>query len=146
MRNSGYVVSVREDRAEVVLGAHLECKHCGACIAAISEKQRKIDAINEIGAGAGQRVIIELKPGRAIRAAFLIFVMPVFAALGGGFAGYHLGGLLGVRGDLAGIGLGSLGLVLSFVLLRHIERTGSADRVPRIVGLIADDGPREGGS
>ena len=144
MRNSGYVVSVREDRAEVVLGAHLECKHCGACIAAVSEKERKLDAINEIGARAGQKVEIELKPGYAVSAAFLIFVLPVIAAIGGGFAGYSLGGALGLRPDLAGIGLGVLGLVMSFVLLRYIEKTGSAARMPRIVGLITDDDPQEG--
>ncbi|MFH1312960.1 MAG: SoxR reducing system RseC family protein [Candidatus Eisenbacteria bacterium] len=144
MRNSGYVISVREDRAEVVLGAHLECKHCGACIAAMSEKERKLDAINEIGALPGQRVEIELRPGYAVRAAFLIFVLPVIAAVGGGLAGYSLGGMLGLRRDLAGIGLGSLALVLSFVLLRYIEKTGSTDRIPRVVGLITDEDPQEG--
>ena len=47
MRNSGYVVGVTKDIAEVVLGSHLECKHCGACIAAAGDKQRKLEAVNE---------------------------------------------------------------------------------------------------
>jgi sigma-E factor negative regulatory protein RseC len=145
MRNSGYVVSVAKDRAEVVLGAHLECKHCGACLAAVGNKRRTLDAINEIGAGIGQRVIIELKPGHAVGAAFLIFVLPVFAALGGGLAGYHIGELLGLRGDLMGIGLGSAALVLTFLLLKHIDRSSPADRIPRIVELVSDRDPEEGG-
>ena len=138
------MVSVKEDRAEVVLGAHLECGHCGACIAAVSEKERKLEAINEIGARAGQRVEIELKPLHALSAAFLLFILPVLAAAGGGFAGYAVGGALGWRRDLTGIGLGVLALVLSFLLLRHVEKTASAGRIPRIVGLIAEDDMQEG--
>ena len=146
MRNSGFVVSVTKDTAEVVLGAHLECKHCGACVAAASDKQRKLDALNEIGARAGERVIVELKPQHAVLAAFLIFVLPVVAALGGGFAGYRLAGTLGLRRDIVGVGLGAAALVLSFLLLRYVERTGQAARMPRIVGLVTDHDPLEGGS
>jgi sigma-E factor negative regulatory protein RseC len=144
MKNSGFVVSVREDRAEVVLGTHLECRHCGACIAGISEKERKLEAINEIGARAGQRVEIELKPVHALSAAFLLFILPVLAALGGGWAGYVLGGVLGWRRDLTGIGVGALTLVLSFMFLRHVEKIGSTGRIPRIVGLITEDDTQEG--
>lgn len=144
MRSVAYVVSVSDGIAEIVLGRHLECKQCGGCIAAMGKNERRLEASNEIGAGVGQRVEIEVKPAIAVWAAFLMFVFPVVAALALGFAASYIAGSVGLRGDLFGIGVGTLGFICSFLILRHIEKSGRS-RIPRIVKLLQDQDPAEGG-
>jgi sigma-E factor negative regulatory protein RseC len=144
MRSVAYVVSVSNGIAEIVLGMHLECRQCGGCLAAMSEKERRLEVSNDIGAGVGQRVEIEIKPAQAVGAAFLMFVFPVVAALALGLAASHIARSAGLPGDLFGIGVGALGFVCSFLILRHIERSGRS-RIPRIVKLLRDQDRPEGG-
>jgi sigma-E factor negative regulatory protein RseC len=145
MKSVGYVVGVGEGRAEVVLGAHKECRHCGACLAALDEKQRRLPALNDIGASVGQQVEIEIEPAHAVGAAFLMFVVPVVAAVGLGLLGAHAAGSLGLRRDFGGIGLGSVGLVCSFLLMRYVEKASCRSGIARIV-RITDDDSAEGGA
>jgi positive regulator of sigma E activity len=145
MRSIGHVVGVAEGRAEVVLGAHRECKHCGACLAALDEKQRTLPAVNQIGAAVGQCVEIEIEPAHAVGLAFLMFVVPVVAAVGLGLLGAHTAGSLGLRRDLGGIALGSVGLVCSFLLMRYVDKVACRGGIARIV-KIADDDSAEGGA
>jgi sigma-E factor negative regulatory protein RseC len=146
MKSVGYVIRTDEHGTEVVLGAHHECKHCGACLASIDATQRRVKAVNKIGASKGQRVEIEIKPRHAVAAAFLIFVVPVVAAIGCGILGSHVAETLGLRRDLGGIGLGSAGLVGSFLLLRYVERVNSRVGIATIVKLITDEDSAEGGA
>ncbi len=139
MRNVGHVVRVREGSAEVVMGAHLECKRCGACMAGIEEKQRTLEATNGIGATVGQKVEIEIEPTQAVGAAFLIFILPLIAALLGGWAGYRLAGYTGLRADAGGIGLGVIAFIAAFALLRHIDRLRSGALIARIVKLVPEE-------
>jgi hypothetical protein len=76
----------------------------------------------------------------------MMFVVPVVAAVGCGILGAHLAGSLGIRRDLGGIGLGSAGLVCSFLLLRCLERMSSRNGMARIVKLIADEDSSKGGA
>jgi sigma-E factor negative regulatory protein RseC len=144
MRSVAYVVSVSNGVAEIVLGRHLECEQCGSCIAAMSKQERRLEALNDIGAGVGQRVEIEVKPVLAVGAAFLMFVFPVVAALALGFAASYIAGYAGLPGDLFGIGVGTLGFICSFLILRHIEKSGRS-RIPRIIKLLPDQDRPEGG-
>jgi sigma-E factor negative regulatory protein RseC len=109
MRNVGYVVNLKENLAEVMLGRHAECKSCGACLASMDQKQRKLVATNHMGARAGQRVEVEIRPIHAVGAAFLIFIVPVIAALGAGFLGYRIFQSIGWPATAGAIGLGCLG-------------------------------------
>lgn len=144
MRSVAYVTSIENGTAEVVLGKHIECKQCGGCAVAGGNKERRLKARNEIEAEVGQKVEIEIDPAHAVTAAFIMFVLPVIAALALGFTGSYLAGFLGWPRDAAGIGLGTVGFVCSFLLLRHIERSSSIG-LPRIVKLVSEDQPPEGG-
>jgi sigma-E factor negative regulatory protein RseC len=143
MKSVAYVVGVQGSTAQVVLGSHLECKQCGACIATLGNKERNLEAVNDIGAAVGQRVEVEIAPRHAVGAAFLLFVMPVISALVFGFVGAYLAARLGLRRDLGGIGLGIAGFSCSFLLLRYIDRTRKAG-MPRIVKLLGGEEPPEG--
>jgi sigma-E factor negative regulatory protein RseC len=144
MRNVGYVVNLKEDLAEIMLGRHAECKRCGACLASLDQKQRKLLAENGIGARAGQRVEVEIRPIHAVGAAFLIFIMPVISGLAGGFLGYRISQSIGWPVTAGAIGLGCLAFASSFLLLRSVERAGSQARLATIVRILPDEDAAEG--
>ena len=143
MRSIGYVSKVEKDIAEVVLGEHQQCRRCGACLAASAGRQRSIKAANLAGARVGDRVEIEIEPKRAIGTAFLVFIVPLAAALGGGMIGYRVGLGLGVPAVAVAIGLGGLCFGLSLVLLKSVEAI-AVSRPPEIVRIVPDD-HQEGG-
>ena len=139
MRSIGYVGKVESGSAEVLLGKHAQCAGCGACIAASDTRERKIAAANGIGAAEGDRVEIEISPGRLVVAAFMMFILPVISALAGGYAGYRLAGNLGVPPVLAGIVSGCLAFAGSFLLLKGAERAGRKAGLPRIIRILNKD-------
>jgi sigma-E factor negative regulatory protein RseC len=144
MRSIAYVTGTRDGTTEVVLGRHLECKQCGGCAVVSGSKERRLRASNEIGARVGQKVEIEMDPRHAVGAAFVMFVLPVIAALALGYTGSYLAAAFGWPRDVMGIGLGAVGFVCSFLILRYIERS-SRLRLPRIVRLVSEHQPPEGG-
>jgi sigma-E factor negative regulatory protein RseC len=141
MRSIGHVAKVKPGLAEVLLGKHAQCAGCGACIAAADDRERRIEAANDLGAPEGARVEVEIPPGRLVGAAFLMFLLPVFAALAGGYTGYRIAGPLGVHPTLMGIGLGCLAFAGSFLVLRGVERAGRRSGLPRIMRVLEEDGP-----
>ncbi len=146
MRNLGYVVNIADNVAEVVLGEHLDCKHCGACMAVLGQKQRKVRAANDIGARVGQKVEIEIAPSQAVLASFLIFILPLFVAFGGGFAGYYLARHLGISSEVGTVAFGGGFLAVSFLLLRHFQEAWFGGSAVRIVGFLSEEPPERGSS
>jgi sigma-E factor negative regulatory protein RseC len=141
MRSIGFVSKVKPGVAEVLLGKHAQCVGCGGCMAAADDRDRRIEAANDLGAPVGAQVEIEISPGRLVAAAFLLFLLPILVALAGGYAGYSLARWIGVSPTLMGIGLGCVGLVGSFLLLRRADRAGGRAGLPRIVRIVEDEQP-----
>ena len=139
MRSIGYVIKTQPDKAEVFLGKHAQCAGCGACIAASDTRERRIEVANDVGAAEGAWVEIEISPAGLVVAAFMMFILPIFAALGGAYAGYRLAGSLGFPPVVVGIALGCLAFAGSFMLLRRLERTDRRARLPRIVRILKED-------
>lgn len=139
MRSIGYVCKTGSDAAEVLLGKHAQCAGCGACIAASDTRERRLAVANDIGAAEGDRVEIEIPPGRLVVAAFMMFILPVVAALGGAYSGYRLAGSLAFPPVPVGIALGCLAFAGSFLLLKGVERTGRKAGLPRIIRILNED-------
>jgi sigma-E factor negative regulatory protein RseC len=141
MLNTGYVVKVKPGQAEVLLGKHAQCVRCGGCLAAADDRGRRIEAANDLGAGVGALVEVEISPGRLVGAAFLMFMLPVFIALAAGYAGYRLALATGLPITPTGVGLGVVGFIGSFLILRSAERASAKSGLPRIVRILGDDEP-----
>jgi sigma-E factor negative regulatory protein RseC len=139
MRSIGYVGKIGPDSAEVLLGKHAQCSGCGACIAASDTRERKIAASNDAGAAEGDRVEIEISPGRLVTAAFMMFILPILLALAGAYVGFRLGPGLGLPAAAAAIVLGCLAFTGSFLLLKGAERAGRRAGLPRIVRILNED-------
>lgn len=137
----GTVVSVQGETAKVLMRRSRMCEGCGSCCVKVDEDGMLADAVNRAGAKPGDRVLVDLPESLSIRAAFILYGVPLLFF----FAGLGLGALLSLAA-LGGkfsvplsVASGFALLVLSYILLSRVYRAGShaADRYrPVIVKVL----------
>jgi positive regulator of sigma E activity len=133
MRETGKVVSTKNDRAEVEVAARGECEHCTAAGICnwTGTSLRRVLAMNETGASVGDVVVLESVEGIGAKSNLLVFGIPVLLML----AGVLVGGLIMHKDTWSGI-LAGVGLALGFGIVKTIDiavnRTGRG--LPVIVG------------
>jgi positive regulator of sigma E activity len=134
MRETGKVVSTRNDRAEVEVAARGECEHCTAAGICnwTGTSLRKVLAVNRVGAVAGDVVELETVEGTGAKSNLMVFGIPVLLML----AGVLVGGLA-LRKDLWSGILSGVGLVVGLGIVKIIDiavnRSGRS--LPVIVGM-----------
>ncbi len=89
-----------------------DCRQCSGCGAA--EQKLLVKARNPIGAKAGDMVIIEAETAAVLKAAAMLYILPVLLFIAGYLAGERLW--------QNGIWLSLAGLLLGFVLVRLYDR------------------------
>ena len=103
---SAQVVCIRESACS---GDCHKCSGCGAAKEAIL-----FDARNPIGAGVGDLVTVESETGPVLKAAAVLYILPLVLF----FGGYALAAVLGQSGAL----FGCLAFVLSVALIVMYDR------------------------
>lgn len=128
----GTVVAVRGELAEVRLPRGRRCEGCGSCCVAADGEAMVAEALNPVGAKPGDRVEVELPVSVSLRAAYILYGVPLLFFLGGLALGAALGWLLtGGRLSLPlslvlGFGMTSL----SYYLLHRRYSPGSRASSP----------------
>ncbi|MEW6552714.1 MAG: SoxR reducing system RseC family protein [Actinomycetota bacterium] len=127
MREEGTVVAVHGDIAEVLMRRSRACEGCGSCCVLVDDDTMLAEASNAIGARKGDRVVVDLPPKVSIRAAYVLYGIPLLAF----FAGLAAGGLVSYYllgwgfsvplGLVLGIGF----LALSYFLLSRVYAPGT---------------------
>ena len=79
-KQDGVVVAVDGLIAKVKTSRHNNCENCGACP---GNSAIVLDAQNPVGAKAGQRVEIEIREAGMLKAAFVVFLLPLMAVFAG---------------------------------------------------------------
>lgn len=87
-QEEGFVLKLDGDTALVQVGRHESCESCGACAAA--EGPQTVVAENPISAKPGQHVRFTMHEEGFVKAAFIIFVMPLILAAVGAFCGWRI--------------------------------------------------------
>jgi sigma-E factor negative regulatory protein RseC len=111
---SAEVLRVRESACS---GDCHKCSGCGS-----SQQTMVICAENPIGAKVGDWVVIEAKSGAMLKAAVMLYIVPLVLFIAGYLLGEHLW-QSGILFALAGL---LIGLVLVKLLDRHMTKKGSA--------------------
>jgi sigma-E factor negative regulatory protein RseC len=118
MRSTGVIISAHVDKVTVRMKKGTDCQGCRACDAFGSQQLLELEARNDIRAKIGERVDVEIQPAKILGSSFLVFVFPLLMMIAGYFIGMQLGG----SGEIPGI-LSSFGaLVLSFFIVRQLDR------------------------
>ena len=125
----GKIARVLVMRAPACTG---ECEGCGGCSEA---RPLRVDARNDINAKKGQYVTVETDTGSVLRAAALVYLLPLAVFLIAYFAAQALG---------AGPALTALcaaaAAVLSFLFARRFDRKQAGKPVCAIVAIREDGG------
>lgn len=83
----GIVLAVNGDMAKVKVARHSSCENCGSCP---GNSAVVVDARNVAQAKPGQRVLIQIKEVNMLKAAFIVYMLPLIGIFGGTAAGSYL--------------------------------------------------------
>jgi len=111
---SAEVIRVRESACS---GDCHKCSGCGS-----SQQTMMILAENPIGARVGDWVVIEAKSGAVLKAAVMLYIVPLVLFI----AGYLFGEYLWHKGVLFALAGLLLGLILVKLLDKHMTKKGGA--------------------
>ena len=111
-----------------------DCHKCSGCGAA--KESILLTADNPIGAGVGDLVNLRSETGPVLKAAMVLYIMPLVLF----FAGYALAAVLNCSGAL----FGALAFVLSIVLIVIYDRRMAKkdNTIYTITGFAADSRPK----
>ena len=144
IEETGRVVSIRGEMAEVETQRRSVCGHCsadGACGTSqiaryVGNRRLLVQTYNPIGAKPGDQVIIGVPDGALLEAAFFAYLIPLVVMIGGAMAGAGIAGLVGPAYEQPMSVLGGLsGLAAAIAWLPRLlrSRRPGEDKRPKIL-------------
>ncbi|EIW17010.1 MULTISPECIES: SoxR reducing system RseC family protein [Pelosinus] len=124
--------------AKVKTSRHNDCENCGACP---GNSALVLEARNDIGAKIGQRVAIEVREVNMLKAAFIVYILPLilifFGAVIGGMFAEHLS-YQPLWFQIIG---GTFAFILSVVYIKFFDSAARSDSKmqPMIVRILSND-------
>ena len=136
-QQEGIVLEVSGTMAKVKASRHSDCENCGNCP---GNTAIVVDALNPVGAKRGQRVAIEVKEVNMLKAAFIVYILPLIAAVAGAFAGDYLAVAQQASNPVwYQIGGGAAAVGLSILYIKYFDRNARTDdkMKPVIVRILS---------
>lgn len=130
----GVVIEVTADIAKVKINRHSDCHNCGLCP---GEDALVLEAPRTDDAKPGQRVLLELKNGNMLMAAFSVYILPILAIAGGIFLGYLASSYFKISANLL-MTLGGFvfGLAAVLVIKKLDLSLQSTKDMPKIIKIL----------
>ena len=130
MRESGVIVSSKNNIVTVQVAGGEKCKDCNACMLA-GENLMQVEAKNDLHAHTGDSVEVEVDSAHLLGHTLLVFIFPVVMMFVGYFIGSHIGMNMGNVGEGPGI-LGTFAaLFVSFIFIKIYDTIwGHRDEIP----------------
>lgn len=111
MNQQGYIIEIVDDiTAKLKLKRHSACASCGKCATTSEEKDIIVEVDNSIGAKIGDRVEVNMETINVLKAAFIVYTIPLIALL--------------------------IGIIGTFYGLKVANFNGNIEIISAIVGLI----------
>lgn len=141
MVEEGTITEVRGTRARVIVRRSAMCEGCqsqGVCKSLGGGKDMEAEALNRVGAKVGDRVLLRLDTSFFLRIAFLVYMVPVLALLGGAVAGLKLGPNYSLEPELSSVifGFGAFAITFLLVYLMGIFTKARSEHIPEIVKIL----------
>lgn len=133
----GVVIAVNGRQAQVRASRHSDCENCGACPGNMA---MVLEANNAVGAQAGQRVLVRLQEVHMVKAAFIVYVLPLAAIAAGAAIGWYVANAAAAASSVWATAGGVLGLVAALVYVRFYDRRARQGTMqPCIVKILGTD-------
>jgi sigma-E factor negative regulatory protein RseC len=143
MRETGNIIRIDGEMAEVVMERHASCESCGACGLG-GKPQISFMARNLIGAQKGDWVEVELQTGKLYQAAFLMYTLPLMMLFAGYYGLRYIGTNIGLNpadAENIGIGGGFALMGLAYWVIRLWDRKKRIGRrfQPKLVAIVTPE-------
>ncbi len=140
-KEEGVVTRIGSNTAWVKTQKTGGCESCstkGFCSSLGGGKAMEIEAINAMGAHAGDRVVIACEASSVVKISFLIYIFPIFCLVIGAVIGQQTAPNFSFDPSLFSAALGFAFLIVSFFLVRMIGKNlAQDDRYrPKIIRVL----------
>lgn len=129
-QQEGIVIEVEGRNAKVKTSRHNDCENCGACP---GNSAIVVSAYSPIQVRPGQRVIVEVQEINMLKAAFVVYVMPLLAIILGALAGYGIADYLTIEGLSFPIAGAMLSLLISIWYIKYYDYSSRTNEKMRPV-------------
>ena len=146
--SEGIVIELRGDNALVMPTKKMGCTEVHCCQGS-GVKRVNVLMLNPVNAKLGDRVEFFAKESNMLKAAFVVYVMPLLFILVGALVGYQkLGPAMNWNPSLTGFILGAVGFVIAVFIIKAYDNyaANSPGLKPSITSIIEsaeDQRPKE---
>ncbi|WP_202710678.1 SoxR reducing system RseC family protein [Sporosalibacterium faouarense] len=125
MDKIGFVVNTDKDKAKVIVRRVSACgDKCTSCEGSCNVSGTIVNIKNSANAESGDYVEIQMATSSVLRTAFIVYVVPLILMIGSITIGLNIGSTLGINNiELLGVAFGGVSLLISFFLLRVIDKS-----------------------
>ncbi len=142
MEQQGYIIEIIDKKtAKLKMQRHSACASCGKCTTTSEKKDIVAEVDNSIGAKVGDRVSVNMESMNVLKAAAIVYILPLIGLLIGTIATYYT---LQVFGNVNSVEMisGIVGLLLmliSFLILKKNDSKfrNSREYIPIVTKIIA---------
>ena len=145
MNQQGYIVEIVDNiTAKLKLKRHSACASCGKCATTSEEKDIIVEVDNSIGAKVGDRVEVNMETMNVLKAAFIVYTIPLIALLIGIVGTFYVLNAISFNGNIEVIS-GVVGLVLTFIVFLILKKNDkkfrdSKEYIPIVTRIIVSEG------
>jgi sigma-E factor negative regulatory protein RseC len=134
-QQEGIVIELIGEMAKVKTSRHNDCENCGAC----PGNSFVLEVRNSIGAKIGQHVIVEVQEIGMLKAAFIVYVLPLLAIFAGAVGGYYLAEYLYQTALWFEVSGGLIAFIFSVLYIKYFDSSARTDAKmqPVIVKIIS---------
>jgi len=137
----GIIIEVTETRARVIVRRSEMCEECqgkGVCKSLGGGNDMEAEALNRIGAKVGDRVLLQLDTSFFLKIAFIVYMVPVLALIGGAVAGLKLGPAYAFEPELGSVlfGFGAFSITFLIIYLIGVFKKARSEHIPEIVKIL----------
>lgn len=131
----GIVLEASENLARVKVNRHGECSNCGACP---GDSAMIMDVKNKICAKPGQRVLIEVPEFNVVKAAFIVYILPIISAILGFSAGYGISVETGLNKKIIEAVFSIIFFIAASLIIKIFDNSlkNGASTQPEIIKII----------
>ncbi|GAA0863502.1 SoxR reducing system RseC family protein [Paraclostridium tenue] len=141
MNQRGYVIEIVDSiTAKIKMQKHSACASCGKCASSTDKKDIIVEVDNTLGAKVGDYVEVNMDSVNVIKAASIIYIIPLIALLGGTILSYKILSFFDISFNIEIISgcMGVLLTILSYLAIksRDFKFRQSRNYIPIITKVI----------
>ncbi len=136
----GLVIAVENGAARIRTKQSTACESCASrssCNAMGGGNDMEVEAVNTVGAKAGDTVILKIETTPLLKATFLIYILPILCLFAGAIIGQECARFFQLNASAVSVGVGFLFFIISLLFVRSKahQMAGRADYKPTVLRI-----------